>query len=76
MLCRTLPTSSLPLVALPALMLLGCGSAGDRDDASQSAVALGSPTAAFADDFGAITTVRELPHGRVMVADPLVGRGP
>jgi hypothetical protein len=32
---------------------------------------LGSPTAVFPEDFGAIQTVRELPDGRVLVADPL-----
>ena len=32
---------------------------------------LGSPTAVFPEDFGTIQTVRELPDGRVLVADPL-----
>ena len=32
---------------------------------------LGSPTAVFPEDFGAIQTIRELPDGRVLVADPL-----
>ncbi len=32
---------------------------------------LGQPTATFPHDFGAIQTVRELPDGRVLVADPL-----
>jgi hypothetical protein len=32
---------------------------------------LGSPAARVADDFGSIQTVRELPDGRVLVADPL-----
>ncbi|MGD2122438.1 MAG: hypothetical protein PVJ76_11870 [Gemmatimonadota bacterium] len=34
-------------------------------------VSLGQPTAVFPEDFGAIQTVRELPDGRVLVADPL-----
>jgi len=34
-------------------------------------VQLGPPTAIFPEDFGAIQTVRELPDGRVLVADPL-----
>jgi len=34
-------------------------------------VRLGPPTATFPGDFGAIQTVRELPDGRVLVADPL-----
>jgi len=34
-------------------------------------VQLGQPTAVFPEDFGAIQTIRELPDGRVLVADPL-----
>jgi len=34
-------------------------------------VELTQPTATFPEDFGAIQTVRELPDGRVLVADPL-----
>ncbi len=34
-------------------------------------IQLGPPTATFPEDFGAIQTVRELPDGRVLVADPL-----
>ncbi len=34
-------------------------------------VRLGQPTAVFPEDFGAIQTIRELPDGRVLVADPL-----
>ena len=33
--------------------------------------ALGEPNAVFPEDFGTIQTVRELPDGRVLVADPL-----
>ena len=32
---------------------------------------LGAPTAVFPEDFGSIQTIRELPDGRVLVADPL-----
>ncbi|HBE00703.1 MAG TPA: hypothetical protein DC060_21240, partial [Gemmatimonadetes bacterium] len=32
---------------------------------------LGAPTAVFPEDFGTIGSVRELPDGRVLVADPL-----
>jgi hypothetical protein len=32
---------------------------------------LGQPSAVFPEDFGSIQTVRELPDGRVLVADPL-----
>lgn len=34
-------------------------------------VRLSTPAASFPEDFGAIQTVRELPDGRVLVADPL-----
>lgn len=34
-------------------------------------IRLGEPSATFPEDFGAIQTVRELPDGRVLVADPL-----
>ena len=34
-------------------------------------LSLGSPTAVFPEDFGSIQTIRELPDGRVLVADPL-----
>jgi len=34
-------------------------------------IRMGQPTASFPEDFGAIQTVRELPDGRVLVADPL-----
>jgi hypothetical protein len=34
-------------------------------------VALTAPTASFPEDFGSVQTVRELPDGRVLVADPL-----
>ena len=38
---------------------------------AQAQVNLGSPTAVFPEDFGTIQTIRELPDGRVLVADPL-----
>jgi hypothetical protein len=37
----------------------------------EAQVRLDRPTAAFPEDFGSIQTVRELPDGRVLVADPL-----
>ena len=40
-------------------------------EAVHGQIQLGPPTAAFPEDFGAIQTVRELPDGRVLVADPL-----
>jgi len=39
--------------------------------ATAGQVRLDHPSAAFPEDFGAIQTVRELPDGRVLVADPL-----
>ncbi len=44
------------------------GAGAGSDDGS-----LGTPTAVFPEDFGTIQTVRELPDGRVLVADPLGG---
>lgn len=38
---------------------------------ARAQASLGSPTAVFPEDFGTIQTVRELPDGRVLVADPL-----
>lgn len=65
--CRT---SALPLVAALPLLLAGCasetGGAQLRGGGS-----LGEPTAVFPEDFGAIQTVRELPDGTLLVADPL-----
>jgi hypothetical protein len=37
----------------------------------QAQLRLDQPNAAFPEDFGAIQTVRELPNGQVLVADPL-----
>jgi hypothetical protein len=34
-------------------------------------IRIGQPTAVFPEDFGSIQTVRELPDGRVLIADPL-----
>jgi len=57
-------------MAASLLPALGCGGASDQPEAT-APTGLGEPTAAFADDFGTIQTVRELPDGRVLVADPL-----
>ncbi len=44
---------------------------GARPNPASGQVMLGEPAATFPEDFGAIQTVRELPDGRVLVADPL-----
>ena len=53
--------------SLGVLFLIGC--AGDV--AEQNGVALGPVQAALEQEFAVIQTVRELPDGRVLVADPL-----
>jgi hypothetical protein len=60
-----------PLIVLSTL---GCGAAGDDPgdrDAGPSVLTLGEPTAVFPEDFGTVQTVRELPGGDVLAADPL-----
>jgi len=52
----------------PVLLFLGQAQGSDRLGAQQI---LETPDAALSEDFGSIQTVRELPDGRVMVADPL-----
>lgn len=42
-----------------------------QPDAAAAQIQLSEPSATFPEDFGAIQTVRELPDGRVLVADPL-----
>ena len=59
---RSIPRSTVALVAT-ALAVLPVG--------VHAQTSLGSPTAVFPEDFGTIQTVRELPDGRVLVADPL-----
>lgn len=58
------------LFATASLALVGCGG-GEAGRAGADVVTLGEPTAAFPDDFGSIQTVREMPDGRLLVADPL-----
>lgn len=68
--------ASRAVVALSSVLLFGCGS-GDAGSGAGEALsgggALGSPTATIAEDFGSIQTVREMPDGRVLVADALGG---
>ncbi|MDH3223997.1 MAG: 6-bladed beta-propeller, partial [Gemmatimonadota bacterium] len=52
-------------LAFVATLALGVGSA------SGQAIPMESPDAVFAESFSVIQTVRELPDGRVLVADPL-----
>jgi len=75
---RTRPFLACLLRALPTLALVGCGGGGDADavvagGSSADGGSLGAPTAAFPEDFGAIQSVREMPDGSVLIADPLGG---
>jgi hypothetical protein len=75
---RTRPFTSALLGALPTLLIVGCGGGQDADatvagGSSAGGGSLGAPTAAFPEDFGAIQSVREMPDGSVLVADPLGG---
>jgi len=65
-LCPTLPTSRTSAF-VACLVLLGLGA----PEEASSQIRLQEPSAAFPQDFGAIQTIRELPDGRVLVADPL-----
>ncbi len=62
-------TFRLLVAGLQPLALAACADVGT--DTRSDVVPLGEPTAVFAEDFGTIQTVRELPDGRVLVADPL-----
>jgi hypothetical protein len=57
-----------PFALLP---ILGLSQQPAEAQRAPEPVRLGAPTATFPQDFGAIQTVRELPDGRVLVADPL-----
>jgi hypothetical protein len=68
------------LAAFASLLLAACGADGDGamggdvgEGAAESPIdgPLGEPTAALAEDFGTIQTVRELPDGTLLIADPL-----
>lgn len=53
------------------LAILGLSQEPAQAQGAPEPIRLGAPTAEFPEDFGAIQTVRELPDGRVLVADPL-----
>lgn len=66
--------SRLELLAAAVLSVASAACAGDPGDRALRADGgglLGAPVATFPEDFGSIQTVRELPDGRVLVADPL-----
>ncbi|MDH5589938.1 MAG: hypothetical protein OEZ65_11145 [Gemmatimonadota bacterium] len=54
----------LPILRTAPLLLVPLGLAGQERSP-------GAPNAVFPEDFGAIQTVREMPDGRLLVADPL-----
>jgi len=59
---------------LSAALLTACvgdPSTGDRDAGDVGAVPLAEALAAWDEGFSVVSTVRELPEGRVLVADPL-----
>lgn len=56
--------------AIPLFLFLIYGLVG-FPGTSSAQIQLGEPTGSLPDDFGAIQTVRELPDGRILVADPL-----
>lgn len=59
---------------LSAALLTACAgdpSAGDRSARDVKAVPLGQADAAWDEGFSVLSTVRELPGGRVLVADPI-----
>lgn len=51
--------------------LFALGASAGAASPAMAQVALTHPTASLPEDFGVIQTVRELPDGRVLVADPL-----
>ena len=62
---------SIPLPAAAVIPLLAIGLAAFQPQPGAGQIQLTDPSAVFAEDFGSIQTVRELPDGRVLVADPL-----
>ena len=60
------------LAPLLAAGLAACAGGSDTSAGAEgAALTLGEPSATLAEDFGLIQTVREMPDGRVLVADPL-----
>jgi hypothetical protein len=59
--------SSARLAAAPLILMLAMMLPGQLF----AQASLGTPNATFPEDFGTIQTVREMPDGRVLVADPL-----
>ncbi len=54
-----------------AMVAAGCDTGPMDRPGGPSRVELGEPEAAYAEAFGAVRAVREMPDGRVLVADPL-----
>ncbi len=69
---RRCPGRWLVFVPLLLLHVQACADAGTGDAADpRRPVSLGAPDAVFPEDFGYVHTVRELPGGDVLAADPL-----
>ena len=69
---RRCPGRWLVLIPLLLLHVQACADADTGDAADpRRPVSLGAPDAVFPEDFGYVHTVRELPGGDVLVADPL-----
>ena len=63
----TTPWSARIFLSLGSMLALGCGS----ESSEGNRIGLGPAQAALEQEFAVIQTVRELPDGRVLVADPL-----
>lgn len=63
--------STRPSATAALLMGMSIGLVAFSPSTLPAQIRLDQPTARLAEDFGAIQTVRELPDGRVLVADPL-----
>lgn len=70
---RPTPAIGRPLLVWPALLALLVGTGAAEPLEGQAVHRLTEPDATFPEDFGAVQTVRALPDGRVLVADPLGG---
>ena len=66
-----LGTGAVVLAAGTALIVKGSGDPGSGAPGGQGPTTLGEPEAVYEESFSVVSTVRELPDGRVLVADAL-----